>query len=53
MPVRWLLKDRFQAVARIASGAPVLIIHGEADEIVPIRHGRALFEAAGAQGSAD
>ena len=54
MPVRWLLKDRFQAVARIAGvGAPVLIIHGEADEIVPIRHGRALFEAAGAQGSAD
>jgi hypothetical protein len=47
VPVRWLLKDRFEALARIAQvGAPVLIIHGEADDIVPIRYGRALFEAA-------
>jgi fermentation-respiration switch protein FrsA (DUF1100 family) len=47
MPVRWLLKDRFEAEARIADvGAPVLIVHGDADEIVPIRYGRALFEAA-------
>lgn len=47
VPVRWLLKDRFEAAARIAGvDAPVLIIHGEADEIVPIRYGRALFEAA-------
>ena len=47
MPVRWLLKDRFEAAARIADvGAPVLIVHGDADEIVPIRYGRALFEAA-------
>lgn len=47
VPVRWLLKDRFEAVARIVGvGAPVLIIHGEADDIVPIRYGRALFEAA-------
>src|SRR5512132_170131 len=38
MPVRWLLKDRFEAAARIADvRAPVLIVHGEADEIVPIR----------------
>lgn len=47
VPVRWLLKDRFEAIARIAHvGAPVLIVHGEADDIVPIRYGRALFEAA-------
>lgn len=47
VPVRWLLKDRFEAVARISSvGAPVLIIHGEADGIVPICYGRALFGAA-------
>jgi uncharacterized protein len=47
MPVRWLLKDRFDAAARIADvRAPVLIVHGEADGIVPIRYGRALFEAA-------
>ena len=47
MPVRWLLKDRFEAEARIADvGAPVLVVHGDADDIVPIRFGRALFEAA-------
>src|SRR5512144_2350814 len=47
MPVRWLLKDRFEAAARIAgAGAPVLIGHGEADGIVPIQYGKALFEAA-------
>ena len=47
MPVRWLLKDRFEAEARIADvGAPVLVVHGDADDIVPIRYGRALFEAA-------
>jgi uncharacterized protein len=47
MPVRWLLKDQFEASTRIAGvGAPVLIIHGEADGIVPIRYGKALFEAA-------
>jgi fermentation-respiration switch protein FrsA (DUF1100 family) len=46
-PVRWLLKDRFESVARIAEvHAPLLIVHGDADGIVPIRYGRALFEAA-------
>jgi fermentation-respiration switch protein FrsA (DUF1100 family) len=47
IPVRWLLKDRFEATARMADvRAPVLIIHGDADGIVPIRYGRALFDAA-------
>jgi fermentation-respiration switch protein FrsA (DUF1100 family) len=46
-PVRCLLKDRFESVARIARvHAPLLIVHGDADGIVPIRYGRALFEAA-------
>jgi hypothetical protein len=26
--------------------APLLVIHGDRDEIVPVSHGRALFEAA-------
>lgn len=47
VPVRWLLKDRFEAVAAIASiNAPLLIAHGDADDVVPIRYGRALFAAA-------
>jgi hypothetical protein len=46
-PVRWLLKDRFESKAKIAHvNAPVLIVHGEGDQVVPIRFGKALFAAA-------
>jgi fermentation-respiration switch protein FrsA (DUF1100 family) len=27
--------------------APVLVIHGTADEVIPVSHGRRLYEAAG------
>ncbi len=47
LPVRRLIKDRFASVDKIAAiGAPLLIVHGEADRTVPTRHGRALLEAA-------
>lgn len=47
VPVRSLLKDRFEAVKRIADvHAPILIVHGDADTVVPIRYAKALFEAA-------
>lgn len=47
VPVRWLLKDRFESVAKIGDVAtPVFIIHGENDRVVPIRFGRLLFAAA-------
>lgn len=47
LPVRWLLKDRFEAIAHVgAIGAPILIVHGDADDVVPIRCARALFAAA-------
>ncbi|HLB79994.1 MAG TPA: alpha/beta hydrolase [Dongiaceae bacterium] len=46
-PVRWLARDRLDSLAKIgAVGAPVLVLHGEQDQIVPIRFGRALFAAA-------
>ena len=46
-PVRWLLKDRFESKAKIAHvNAPVLIVHGENDRVVPIRFGKMLFGAA-------
>ena len=46
-PVRWLARDRLDSLAKIgAIGAPVLVLHGEQDQIVPIRFGRALFAAA-------
>jgi hypothetical protein len=47
LPARWLALDRFDNVAKIPFvSVPVLMIHGERDRIVPVRFGRALFEAA-------
>ena len=47
IPVRWLLKDPFESLARISNvKAPVLILHGEDDPIIPLAHGQAMFEAA-------
>lgn len=47
LPVRWLVKDRYDSKAKIGRiGVPVLVLHGEADRIVPVRFGRALFDAA-------
>ncbi|MSP51026.1 MAG: alpha/beta hydrolase [Alphaproteobacteria bacterium] len=47
LPVRWLMKDRYESIARIgALRAPLLIVHGEADDIVPVGSGRALLAAA-------
>lgn len=47
LPARQLVRDRFDSAAKIASvRAPVLVIHGERDRVVPPRFGRKLFEAA-------
>lgn len=47
-PVSWLLSDRYNSIDKIAAvKCPVLILHGSADELVPIGMGRALFAAAG------
>jgi uncharacterized protein len=47
VPVRWLLKDRFDLMANIGDvAAPVFMIHGENDRVVPVRFGRLLFERA-------
>ena len=43
-PVRWLMKDQFRSDERIARvSAPVLILHGERDDVVPIALGERLF----------
>ncbi|MSP47948.1 MAG: alpha/beta hydrolase [Alphaproteobacteria bacterium] len=48
VPVRWLVLDRFDNLERIGVlGAPLLIVHGESDSVVPASHGRRLLEAAG------
>jgi len=47
-PLALSIDDRFRPVDVIGDLAPmpVLIMHGEADRVVPVHHGRALFEAA-------
>ena len=42
-----LVPDAYASKERIARlSAPLLVVHGERDEVVPVEHGRALFEAA-------
>jgi uncharacterized protein len=44
IPVRWLMKDQFRSDERIAKiKAPILILHGERDRIVPIAYGERLY----------
>ncbi len=46
-PVRWLMQDQFRSDLRIAKvTAPVLIVHGTADRVVPLRFGERLFALA-------
>jgi len=47
LPARWLMTDRYltkKYIARI--NAPLLIVHGEEDILIPVEMGRALFELA-------
>ena len=47
LPVRFLMKDRYESVAKMPKiSCPVLVIHGERDSMIPIRLGRALYDAA-------
>jgi fermentation-respiration switch protein FrsA (DUF1100 family) len=47
MPAAAMVWDRFDSLSWISKvRAPMLILHGEHDRIVPIRFGRALFNAA-------
>jgi uncharacterized protein len=47
LPVKTFLIDRFPSAERIAHvTCPVLVLHGNADEIVPFESGKQLFDAA-------
>jgi fermentation-respiration switch protein FrsA (DUF1100 family) len=43
----WLFRTRYDTLGTIGRvRAPVLVLHGDADEVVPYRQGRAVFDAA-------
>lgn len=46
-PIDWLLGTQYRTIDRIgAIRAPVLVVHGDADEIVPVEQGQRLYAAA-------
>tara|TARA_B100001123_G_C14430883_1_gene678655 strand:- start:194 stop:484 length:291 start_codon:yes stop_codon:yes gene_type:complete len=45
--VGWLVRNHFDSLTRIRRlSVPVLVLHGDQDEIVPLSQGRKLYEAA-------
>ncbi|MCB1519382.1 MAG: alpha/beta hydrolase [Hyphomicrobiaceae bacterium] len=47
LPSRIFLRDRYDTMAHISRiGAPLLVVHGEADEVIPVEMGRAVHAAA-------
>ena len=47
LPVRLLIKDRYESLQKITSvTSPLLIVHGKLDTVIPYSHGKALLEAA-------
>ena len=45
LPVRLLMKDQFRSDLRVAKvTAPVLVMHGDRDEVVPISSGQRLYQ---------
>jgi uncharacterized protein len=47
IPVRWIGRSRFSSIDKISRvGIPKLFLHARADDVVPLAHGRRLFEAA-------
>lgn len=47
LPVHWLLRAEFKLIDRLPQlSLPTLVIHGDRDDIIPIKFGRQVFEAA-------
>lgn len=47
VPARALIKDRFDSIDKITGiDAPLFVVHGENDPVVPVKLGRRLFQAA-------
>ena len=47
VPARWLVRDRYDNLAKIGRiSAPLFIIHGDLDRVLPQSQGRMVFDAA-------
>lgn len=47
LPARWLVRTRYDNLRKVGRLAmPLLVLHGDRDEVVPFAQGRRLFEAA-------
>lgn len=46
-PVRWIAASRYSSIERVGELAlPKLFLHARGDEVIPLAHGRRLYEAA-------
>lgn len=47
VPVSYLLKDKFDSISKIKDlNMPLLILHGDQDKVIDLKHGEELFEHA-------
>lgn len=47
IPAKYLVRDRYHSIRKIAHiEAPLLLFHGERDQVIPVHHGRALLAQA-------
>jgi uncharacterized protein len=47
IPVRWIAASRYPSIEKISRvTVPKLFLHAKGDEVIPLAHGRRLFEAA-------
>ena len=47
IPVRWVMRNRYDSIAKLTIyQGPLISIHGTADELIPIEHGRRLYDSA-------
>jgi uncharacterized protein len=47
VPARWLMRNRLESIEKIGNyRGPLLIIHGDADEVIPYEQGLSLYQAA-------
>ncbi len=46
IPVQWLMRNRYDSIAQMAGyDGPLIQLHGSTDELIPIAHGKRLFDA--------